>query len=72
MTKSNVMPSLVKMEKEELRKLTAEVKETVAAGIQLPKEQRTTFTAVDMWKIRQNTKLASRMPRRNMLQLFIH
>jgi hypothetical protein len=52
----DVMPSLVQMEKEELQKLIAEVKETVATVIQLPEANQKTFGHLDMWNIRRNFK----------------
>lgn len=62
--KSNVMPSLVQMDAEELRNLTAEVKETVATDVELPTAMKRTFTAADMWNIRRNAKSASIMLKR--------
>lgn len=60
--KSNVMPSLIQMDAEELRTLTAEVKETVATDVKLPKAlKKNVFTAADMWNIRRNAKSASMM-----------
>jgi len=61
--KSDVMPSIVQMDAEELQQLTAEVKETVATGIKLPKTKKS-FGVVDMWNIRRNAKSASDMLRR--------
>jgi len=62
---SDVMPSIVQMEAEELRNLMTEVKETVASGIHLSKTaKQKSFAAVDMWNIRKNAKLASDMLRR--------
>ena len=62
--KNEVMPSVVQMNAEELHNLTAEVKETVAAGIQLPKTRKRIFTATDMWNIRRNARSASSMLKR--------
>lgn len=62
--KSDVMPSIIQMDKEELQQLVAEVKETVATGIQLPKARKKSFGIVDMWNIRRNAKSASAMLRR--------
>jgi hypothetical protein len=62
--KNDVMPSIVQMDAEELQNLVAEVKETVATGIQLPKARKRVFTASDMWNIRRNAKSASAMLRR--------
>jgi hypothetical protein len=63
--KNDVMPSIVQMEADELQKLVAEVKETVATGIQLPKARKQkSFGVVDMWNIRRTAKSASSMIRR--------
>lgn len=63
--KNDVMPSIVQMEAEELQKLTTEVKETVATGIQLPAVKKKSFGHLDMWSIRRNFKSATdRMSRR--------
>ncbi|MBL7744370.1 MAG: hypothetical protein JNN00_12925 [Chitinophagaceae bacterium] len=62
--KIDVTPSLVQMDAEELRNLTAEVRETVATGIQLPKARKKVFTAADMWNISRNAKSASAMLKR--------
>lgn len=57
--KTDVMPSLVQMDSEELQKLVAEVKETVANVIQLPKAQQKTLTAADLWNLRKRFKSTS-------------
>jgi hypothetical protein len=62
--KSDVMPSIVQMGTEELQQLTAEVKETVATGIQLPKAKKKSFGIVDMWNIRRNARSTSDLLRR--------
>ncbi|MDP4264082.1 MAG: hypothetical protein Q8941_16260 [Bacteroidota bacterium] len=62
--KTDVMPSIIKMDKEELLKLVTEVKETVATVIDLPGDNKKTFGPVDMWNIRRNFKSASDMMRR--------
>ena len=56
---NDVMPSVVQMDAEELQKLVAEVKETVATVIELPKPKEKNFGHVDMWRIRQNFKSAA-------------
>ena len=61
---NDVMPSIVQMEAEELQKLVAEVKETVATVIQLPKPAEKTFSHVDMWNIRRNFKSTADLMRR--------
>jgi translation elongation factor EF-1beta len=64
--KNDVMPSIIQMDAEELQQLTAEIRETVATGIQLPetKEKKKSFGIVDMWNIRRTAKSASSMLRR--------
>lgn len=62
---NNVMSSVVQIDAEELQNLVAEVKETVATVIHLPKsKQKKSFSEVDMWNIRKNAKSASDMLRR--------
>jgi hypothetical protein len=59
--KSNVMPSIVQIEANELKQLTNEVKETVATGmvqVKSVKTQTPTFGVVDMWNIRRGSKAA--------------
>jgi hypothetical protein len=58
--KQDVMPSVVQMDKEMLKKLTTEIKETVATGYALP-EVKTRFNSVNLWNIHRNWKLASRL-----------
>ncbi len=62
--KSDVMPSLIQMDKEELLKLVTEVKETVATVIELPEAKKKTFGHLDMWHIRRNFRSAGDMLRR--------
>jgi hypothetical protein len=60
--KSDVMPSIVKMEYGVLQDLLTEVKETVAKDIKMPEPAtKPSFGVVDLWKIRRNAKLATRM-----------
>ena len=60
--KSDVMPSIVQMEYGVLQDLLQEVKETVAKDIKLPEPAtKPSFGVVDLWKIRRNAKLATRM-----------
>jgi len=61
---SEVMPSIVRMEPEVLKSLLTEVKETVATSLGMQPIDKTTFTTVNMWKIRKNVKSASQMLRR--------
>ena len=57
--KQDVMPSVVRMDQETLKKLTAEVKETVATGYVLPQAKKR-FTSVNLWNIHRNRKRVSR------------
>ena len=50
--KQVIMPSVVQMDTETLRKLTTEVKETLATGMMMP-VQKKRFAVVDLWKIHQ-------------------
>lgn len=59
--KSNVMPSIVQIEANELKQLTTEVKETVATGMVQVKPANTktpSFGVIDMWNIRRGAKIA--------------
>jgi hypothetical protein len=62
--KSNVMPSIVQIEANQLKQLVSEVKETVATGIiQVNKTKRntTSFGVVDLWNIQRSARtMASR------------
>ena len=60
--KDDVMPSVVQMEYGQLQDLLKEVKETIAKDIKLPEPAtKPSFGVVDLWKIRRNAKLATRM-----------
>ena len=58
--KSNVVPSIVQLEAEELKELVREVKETVAVDVisNNKKIVNTPFGAIDLWKLRRNVKTA--------------
>ncbi len=62
--KSDVMPSVIRMDAEELQALTKEVKETVATDFQVDEAKKSSFTMVNMWNIRRDAKSASSMLRR--------
>lgn len=56
---SDVMPSIVRMEKNVLDTLLKEVKETVATDVVLPVAAvKPSFGIVDMWNIRRKMKTA--------------
>lgn len=59
--KSNVMPSIVQIEANELKQLVSEVKETVATGIVNVKRKKksASFGVVDLWKIQREMKTAT-------------
>jgi len=60
--KSDVMPSIIQMEYGVLQDLLTEVKETVAKDHKMPEPvTKPSFGVVDLWKIRRNAKLATRM-----------
>jgi hypothetical protein len=58
--KQVVMPSVVQMDTETLKRLTTEVKETLATGIDMPAQKRR-FTAVNLWKIHRAKKQPTRI-----------
>ena len=53
--KQVVMPSIVQMDTETLKKLTTEVKETLATGLVMP-AQKKSFAVVNLWKIHQGNE----------------
>ncbi|MBL7757097.1 MAG: hypothetical protein J0H92_07665 [Sphingobacteriales bacterium] len=61
--KSDVMPSIIQMEADELKSLLTEVKETVATVV-MPEAKKASFGTVDMWNIRKGAKSASNMLKR--------
>ena len=61
--KQVVMPSIVQMDTETLKKLTTEVKETLATGIDMPAQKRR-FTAINLWKIHRAKKQPTRITRK--------
>jgi hypothetical protein len=58
-----LMPSVVQMDPETLKRLTTEVKETLATGMVLP-AQKKRFTLVNLWKIHQAKKQPTRITRK--------
>ena len=54
----NAMPSIIEMEPEVLKNLVKEVKETIATDIQFAKIPKRSFSIVDLWNIRRNSKPA--------------
>jgi hypothetical protein len=58
-----VMQSIVQMDTETLKRLTTEVKETLATGIEMP-AQKKRFTAVNLWKIHQAKRQPARITRK--------
>jgi hypothetical protein len=61
--KQVVMPSVVQMDTETLKRLTTEVKETLATGIDMPAQKRR-FTAVNLWNIHRVKKQPTRITRK--------
>ena len=59
--KNDVMPSVVQMEPELLKRLVTEVKETVAIDVDAPKAKRNALRVVDLWNIQRNMKSAGSM-----------
>jgi hypothetical protein len=48
--------TLLQIEKEDLKKLIAEVKETVAGLIHLPAEKKVSLETAGLWNVRRNAK----------------
>ena len=63
--KSNVMPSIVQIEKEKLRNLVTEVKETVATDINLKsnKIKDKKFGIADLWNCQNMMRTAASLRR---------
>ncbi len=61
--KQNVMPSIVQMDADPLKRLTTEVREVLATDVELT-EQKKRFTAVNLWKIHQDKKQPTRITRK--------
>jgi hypothetical protein len=62
---SDVMPSRVKMEANHLKQLVEEVKETVAMGVEPPKNLKpSSFGVVDLWNIQKTGRYAAHLLRR--------
>jgi len=61
--KQVVMPSVIQMDTETLKRLTTEVKETLATGVIMPAKKKR-FAAVDLWKIHQAKKQPARITRK--------
>ena len=62
---SNVTSSIVKIEKESLRKLVEEVKETLATNINTdaPAFRNKSYGIVDLWNHRKRARTASSLKR---------
>jgi hypothetical protein len=63
--KSSVMPSFIQMEDDELKKLTTEVRETLAIDVTIKPAPARKFAESDMWNILNARKTAYWMMRRN-------
>ena len=59
--KGEIMPSIVKIDKEHLKELMYEVKETLATDFITSNNQQKAkaFAAIDLWKIHRNYKSAN-------------
>jgi hypothetical protein len=61
--KQTVMPSVVQMHAETLKRLTTEVKESLATGMVMPAQKRR-FSVVNLWNIHRSKKQAARITRK--------
>jgi len=55
---SNAHPSIIKIEKDNLKQLTTEVKETLATSLRITSEEDKKFSVVDMWNSQRNMRTA--------------
>lgn len=62
---SNVMPSIVKIERENLRKLVEEVKETLATDINMNSQvcKQKSFGVTDLWNMHRKMHTAASLRR---------
>ncbi len=61
---SKVMPSIIQIEKESLKQLTSEVRETLATDLNVkPATKNKKFGIVDMWNCQRNMRTAVSMRR---------
>ena len=58
--KSDVQDSYVQMEPAILKQLVTEVNETVATEVAEEKEEKSSFSAVDLWNIRKHGRYAGK------------
>jgi hypothetical protein len=63
--KMNNAQTFVKMEKEELKQLCTEVKESLATETDIKTITKQQFSVADLWKIQKNTRY--RVQRRNLI-----
>ena len=61
MTNSNVMPSIVQIDRENLRQLVTEVKETLATNLNIDRqvEKQKSFGVVDLWNLHKKRRTAA-------------
>lgn len=57
--KSDLVHSIVQMEPAILKNLVAEVKETVATSVAMPKAPERSFGSLDLWAIRRNRRYSA-------------
>ena len=61
--KQDVMPSIVQMDNETLKRWTTEVKETLASDIKMPAQPKRIIVA-NVWKIHQAKRQPARITRK--------
>lgn len=67
---SNVMPSRVQMEKEVLKRLVNEVRETVAMDFENGTAKKSALRAIDFWGVRKNRRSAQSFLRRGPIRVY--
>jgi hypothetical protein len=58
------MHKVVRLDENELKQLTQEVKETLADGTMYPEKENNRFTALDMWNVQRQARSASSLIRK--------
>jgi hypothetical protein len=62
--KSDLVHSIVQLEANILKQLVTEVKETVATDVELSKERKSSFGALNLWAMRRNSRYAANSRRK--------
>jgi len=55
---SKTHPSIINIQKDNLKQLTTEIKETLATSLRIAPEEDKKFSVVDMWNSQRNIRTA--------------